>query len=141
MQLDTRTAGYDQIRDVVLEVVPSDDAEPLLARARAHVLAWNGSADAGQPAFGIVQLYYRALLERALAPLLAPAVDADPRFVYRWPLADEPLRRLLDERPRAPAHARTRGLAAPSCAPCCSTRCASSTATPRGRGSTRPGAR
>src|SRR5205814_1144483 len=46
-----------------------------------------------------------ALLARALAPLLTPAVDADPKFVYRWPLADEPLRRLLDERP---AHLLTR---------------------------------
>jgi penicillin amidase len=99
MQLDTRTLGYDQIRDVLLEVVPSGETEPLLARARAHVLAWNGRADTDQPGFRIVQLYYRALLERALAPLFAPAVEVDPGFVYRWPLADEPLRRLLDERP------------------------------------------
>jgi penicillin G amidase len=99
MQLDTRTEGYDQIRAVLLEVVASDDADPLLARARAHVLAWNGRADADQPGFRIVQLYYRALLERVLTPLFAPAVAADPGFVYRWPLADEPLRRLLDERP------------------------------------------
>jgi penicillin amidase len=34
-----------------------------------------------------------------LAPLLAPARAADPAFVYRWPLADEPLRRVLEERP------------------------------------------
>jgi len=44
-------------------------------------------------------VYYRTLLERALTPLLAPAFEADPSFVYRWPLADEVLRRLLDERP------------------------------------------
>jgi penicillin amidase len=99
MQLDTRTMGYDQIRELVLEIVPGDEPEPLLARARAHVRDWNGRADVDQPGFRIVQLYYRALLERALAPLLAPAVAADPSFVYRWPLADEPLRRLLDERP------------------------------------------
>jgi penicillin amidase len=99
MQLDTRAAGYDQIRDVLLDVVPSDEADPPLARARAHVAAWNGRADLDQPGFRIVQLYYRALLERVLAPLLAPAVAVDPEFVYRWPLADEPLRRLLEERP------------------------------------------
>ena len=99
MQLDTRTEGYDQIRDVVLEVVPDTETEPLLVRARDHVRAWNGRADADQVGFRIVQLYYRALTERALAPLLAPAVAVDPNFVYRWPLADEPLRRLLDERP------------------------------------------
>jgi penicillin amidase len=47
----------------------------------------------------LLHAYYRTLLERALEPLLAPAIAADPNFVYRWPLADEVLRRLLDERP------------------------------------------
>jgi penicillin amidase len=99
MQLDTRARGYDEIRDVLLEIVPSTETDPLLARARAHALAWNGRADVDQRGFRIVQLYYRALLERVLSSVLAPAVEADPTFVYRWPLADEPLRRLLEERP------------------------------------------
>ena len=108
MQLDTRAAAYDQIRDIVLEVVPSDEPEPLLARARAHVQAWNGRADVGEAGFRILHLYYRALLARALAPLLTKAVAADPAFVFRWPLVDEPLRRLLEERP---PHLLTRGFA------------------------------
>ena len=37
MQLDTRARGYDQLRDIVLEVVPADERDPLLARAREHV--------------------------------------------------------------------------------------------------------
>jgi penicillin amidase len=105
MQLDTRARGYDQLRDIVLEVAAPDDRDPLLARAREHAQSWNGNADLDQPGFRILYAYYFALLERALAPLLAPAVDADPAFVYRWPLADEPLRRLLEERP---AHLLTR---------------------------------
>jgi penicillin amidase len=108
MQLDTRAEAYDQIRDVVLEVVPSDEPEPLLVRARAQVQAWNGRADVDQPGFRILHVYYRALLARALGPLLAAAVAADPAFVFRWPLADEPLRRLLDERPPPPV---SRGVA------------------------------
>ena len=108
MQLDTRAAAYDPIRDLVLEVVPSDEREPLLARARAQVQAWNGRADVDQPGFRILHVYYRALLARALAPLLAKAVAADPAFVFRWPLVDEPLRRLLEERP---PHLLTRGFA------------------------------
>ncbi len=99
MQLDTRAAGYDMIRDIVLEVVPPDDPGPLLARARGHVERWNGRADVDQPGFRILHVYYRALLERVLGPLLGPAGEADPDFVYRWPLADEPLRRVLEERP------------------------------------------
>jgi len=106
MQLDTRAEGYEQIRSTVLDALPSDEAEPLLVKARAHVEAWNGRADVDQRGFRILHAYYRALLERALGPLLAGAVEVDPTFVYRWPLADEVLRRLLEEQP---VHLLTRG--------------------------------
>jgi len=105
MQLDTRAEGYEQIRATILDVVAESESDPNLKRARELVRDWNGTADAGEPAFRIVHVYYRTLLVRALEPLLAPAIEADPAFVYRWPLADEALRRLLDERP---AHLLTR---------------------------------
>ena len=99
MQLDTRAEGYEQIRATILDVVTRDERDPKLKRARELAEQWSGSADVDQTAFRLLQAYYRALLERALTPLLAPAFEADPTFVYRWPLADEVLRRLLDERP------------------------------------------
>jgi penicillin amidase len=99
MQLDTKAEGYEQIRATILDVVGADDREPKLKHARKLAEQWNGTADVDQTAFRLLQAYYRALLERALTPLLAPAFEADPSFVYRWPLADEVLRRLLDERP------------------------------------------
>lgn len=99
MQLDTRALAYEPIRDLILEVVAEDEPDPALAAARRYAAEWNGRADADEAAFRILQVYYRALLQRVLAPLLAPAFAADARFVYRWPLADEPLMRLLDERP------------------------------------------
>jgi penicillin G amidase len=99
MQLDTRAAGYDYVRELLLEAVPDDEHDPLLLRARALVIAWNGRADIDQAAFPILHRYYLALLERVLAPLLAAPAAADPQFRYRWPLADESLRRLLEERP------------------------------------------
>jgi penicillin amidase len=99
MQLDTRAEGYEQIRATVLEVVASDERDRKLEHARELAAAWNGHADVDQSAFRMLHAYYRALLERTLEPLLAPAIEADPEFVYRWPLADETLRRLLDERP------------------------------------------
>ncbi len=101
MQLDTRAEGYDFVRDIALEVLAPDDPDPVLRRVRAHVAAWNGRADADQPGFRLLQVFYRALLERVLSPLLARPRAADPAFVYRWPLADEPLRRLLEARPAA----------------------------------------
>jgi penicillin G amidase len=99
MQLDTRAEGYERIRETILAVVPKDEQEPKLMRARNLAEAWNGTADVDQTAFRLLHAYYRTLLDRALTPLLAPAIEADPSFVYRWPLADEVLRRLLDERP------------------------------------------
>jgi penicillin amidase len=99
MQLDTRAEGYEQIRETILAVVPADEREPHFKQARELAQSWNGNADVDQPAFRLLHAYYRALIERTLEPLLKPAIAADPNFVYRWPLADEVLRRLLDERP------------------------------------------
>jgi penicillin amidase len=101
MQLDTRAGAYDFLRDIVLEVVADDDPEPALRETRTIIAAWNGHADAGEAGFRLLQLYYGALLEAVLAPLVAPAANIDPEFVYRWPLADEPLRRLLEAQPAA----------------------------------------
>lgn len=99
MQLDTRAEGYELIRDIALEALPPDEPDRLLASVRDAVARWNGRADAEQSGFRLLHVFYRALLERVLSPLLTPALEADPDFVYRWPLADEPLRRLLEERP------------------------------------------
>lgn len=99
IQLDTRAEAYDLIRDIALEVLGPAESEPDLARARARIAGWNGRADVDQVGFRLLQIYYRVLRERLLAPLLVRARAADPHFVYRWPLADEPLRRLLETRP------------------------------------------
>jgi penicillin G amidase len=99
MQLDTLAEGYELIRTTILDVVPADEREPQLKRARELAQAWNGHADVDQAAFRMLHAYYRTLTERTLEPLLAPAIAADSNFVYRWPLADEVVRRLLDERP------------------------------------------
>jgi penicillin amidase len=99
MQLDTRAEGYEQIRSVLLAALPADEQDPELAVARAALEGWNGHADEDQTGFRLLQAFYRALLERVLTPLLGAAIAADPGFVYRWPLADEPLRRVLEEQP------------------------------------------
>jgi penicillin amidase len=99
MQLDTRAEGYEQVRATILDVVAADERDAKLAEARALAAAWNGHADVDQAAMRLLHAYYRTLLERTLEPLLIPAIEEDPAFVYRWPLADEVLRRLLDERP------------------------------------------
>lgn len=108
LQLDTRAEAYDAIRDVVLEVLEVREEDPVLRAARAHIEAWNGRADAQEVGFRLLHTAYRAFGQALLGPLLAPARALDPTFAYRWPLGDEPLRRLLDERPAhllPPGHA------------------------------------
>ena len=100
LQLDTRAEAYDLVRDIALEVLDEGEADPRLAAVRNHIAAWNGRADASEIGFRLLHVYYRALLDEVLGPLLAPALAVDPGFVYRWPLGDEPLRRVLEERPR-----------------------------------------
>lgn len=101
MQLDTRVEAYDEIRRVALEVLDGDDDDEdgVVAFARAAIEDWDGRAETSNVGFRLLHAFHRELLERLLAPLLAPAIEADPGFVYRWPLADEAMRRLLDERP------------------------------------------
>jgi penicillin amidase len=99
MQLDTTAEAYELVRALVLETVPANEQDERLARAREYVRSWSGRAGAEEPAFRVLQLYYRALLETVLGTLLTAPAAADPTFVYRWPLADEPLRRILEERP------------------------------------------
>ncbi len=99
MQLDTRSEPLELIRQIVQEVLPYDDPDVSLARVRHHVDAWNGRADTDQPGFRLLHAFYRDLIEGTLAPLMAPVREADPEFVYKWYLADEPLRRILESRP------------------------------------------
>jgi len=99
IQLDTRVEAYDEIRRIALDVLDPDDPDPSVAAARAAIAAWNGRAEPSEVGFRLLHEFHRALIERLLVPLLAPAIAADPGFVHRWPLADESMRRLLDERP------------------------------------------
>jgi penicillin amidase len=80
MQLDAQAAAYEALQALVLEAVPEVEQDAALARARDHVRNWSGRAEAEEPGFRILHLYYRALLERVLGPLLAAPAAADPAF-------------------------------------------------------------
>ncbi len=99
MQLDTRAAGYDALRDLLLDVLPDNEPDERLRTVRAIVAGWDGHAQIDQPGFRLLHNYYLALLERVLGALLVTPAETHAQFVYRWPLADEPLRRILEERP------------------------------------------
>ena len=96
MQLDTRTKVYDQIRAGCRG--RCERRRRPAARTRARTCS-RGTAARTLISPGSGRSSTMALLERA-QPLFAPAVAADPGFVYRWPLADEPLRGCSTSAPR-----------------------------------------
>lgn len=99
IQLDTHSAYNDFVVELTLEVVGESEADPLLRRFRELVVGWDGTANVDQSGFLAVGRLARAIVAGVLTPLLAPAADADPDFVYNWALADEPVRRILETRP------------------------------------------
>lgn len=99
LQLDTRADMYDMLRDVVLSSIPATTTDPVLAQARALLGEWNGYAERDSLAMPVLERFYDQLLERVIGAALQRVRAADPQFVYRWPLADEVLRRILEERP------------------------------------------
>lgn len=97
IQLDTRAAAMDFYHDLVLTSIPPGDAA--LSRARSNIESWNGHADADQRGYPILAAFRRQLRIQLLAPIVSRALEADPQFRYTWPLGEEAVLRILDERP------------------------------------------
>lgn len=99
IQRDLSVPVFAEARDIVREVVATDDPDFLLLRVRTHVAEWDGTGAADQTGFRLLDAYFGALQEEMLAPLLAPAREADPDFTFRWWKSWESVRRILEERP------------------------------------------
>jgi penicillin amidase len=91
--------AYDQLRDTILSSVAADDSDTALSLAREQIRQWDGHASADSRAMPILDRYYDQLLEHLLGPVLLHIREINPNFQYRWPLVDETMRRVLDERP------------------------------------------
>lgn len=97
--LDVRSRGMDPFRDIVLEVIGDGEADEGLRAARALAAGWDGTAGVDQSGYRFLRAFAADVERAVFAPLVAPCVKADPTFVYRWFLRDEPLLRILEERP------------------------------------------
>ncbi len=98
LQLDTRTEMGDWYRDLVLEVVPEDEEDALLLRARNLVANWNGTADADQSGYALLRWFRQELHTTVIQPLVLASRRADDDFWYNWPYAEEVVRRVVDSR-------------------------------------------
>lgn len=107
MQTDLRAPIYEDLRRLVLRTVEARDPDTLLRRVRRHVEEWDGTGAPDQVGFRLLDAYFGALQEGVLAPLLAPARQADPDFTFYTGKSWESVLRLLEERPahmRPPGH-------------------------------------
>ncbi|TVR59997.1 MAG: penicillin acylase family protein [Gemmatimonadales bacterium] len=98
-QLDTHSLEHEEVRRLVLDLIPENPSDSVLARIRTQADQWDGRANAGSVPFRTLEIARRALRDAALAPLLAPVVEEVPGFRYTWLLAHEAAFRLLEERP------------------------------------------
>lgn len=99
LQLDTRAAIFDDLASIILSCIGPDDADLSVRAARAAVESWNGRADAESVGFRVLERYASTLREVLINPLWTQGRARDIGLTY-WSMQDEePLRRILEERP------------------------------------------
>lgn len=100
MQLDTRVEGLEPYRAFVLRAIPQSAASSDLASIRAAVAAWNGRADADQPAVAFLTSLQRSIDRRLTALITAWAVAQQGGGGFRLrAVHDEPWLRLIEAQP------------------------------------------
>ncbi|MCB9839139.1 MAG: penicillin acylase family protein [Phycisphaeraceae bacterium] len=99
LQLDTTAPRHERWRAMILDATSGEKATGDLAGALAILKDWNGTADADQPAYRILSRFRSLLRREIVTPLVAPCLEIDASFVYRWTNTDEPVLRLVEERP------------------------------------------
>ena len=102
IQLDNRAVflGRWQVQALATLNDASLSKDPLLNEAKVLVTNWGGRAAVDSVGYRIVKAFRLATLDRAIAPLVAPAVKKDPKFRYSRIWQNEgPLWALLSSRP------------------------------------------
>ncbi len=102
IQLDNRAVFLDRWQATALATLSdvSLSKDPLLNEAKTLVANWGGRAAVDSVGYRIVKAFRLATLDRAMAPLVAPAVKKDPKFRYSRIWQNEgPLWALLSSRP------------------------------------------
>jgi penicillin G amidase len=98
--LDTRAPMMDLYKEHLLRALPEPEAaDELVAQAAELIKSWDGTSNADQVGYRLLREYRRRLHQSMVGPLLAPVHAAYPGFRYAWLNSDEPVLRLLDERP------------------------------------------
>ncbi len=98
IQLDTQVPFYDFYKELILESVDPDDPDVELRTLRELVAGFNGRADIEQRGLALLQSFHGVLRSQMSNALMSqfhhPALEEAP-----FRINEEPLRRLLDQRP------------------------------------------
>ena len=96
--LDTRVERFEPARNIILAL---EGESAGLVKARALAKAWNGTADADQVGYRLVRRFAQRLRAGVTEALLGPAIAAaaTANINFEFGLRDEPLIRVLEERP------------------------------------------
>lgn len=100
IQLDTRAAGFDLFQRLILDEIAERDEDPMISMARREAAAWTGKAEADSIGFRVIERFRNTLADRLLGPMWKQRRRVDPAFRYWCMQDDEPLTRILEERPQ-----------------------------------------
>lgn len=99
LQLDTLAPRDERWRTIIRAAVSETNTTGDLAQAVSILDRWDGTANTDQPGYRILERFRRLLRREVLTPLVAPCLEIDPEFVYHWINTDEPVLRIIEERP------------------------------------------
>ena len=101
VQLDDRALLLTRWKDLFLETLTpaAISAKPDRAVLRSRLETWNGRASVDSSAYLLVRRWRDAVAERALLPIFAPCREEYDRFDFHRLNYEEPLWRLMRERP------------------------------------------
>jgi penicillin amidase len=99
LQLDTEVPHFGFYRDLILKAVPPKDGPAEWRAARRAVESWDGRADADSVGFRVINGFRRRVLHELIERPLERVSAVVPDFNYWWFNDDEPLMRLIEERP------------------------------------------
>lgn len=101
LELDTLAPRHERLRAIVLGAMDEADATGDIAKAIERINSWDGTASADQSGYRLLNVFRRQLRREVITPLVAPCLEIEEGFAYRWTNTDEPVLRLIEE---APAH-------------------------------------
>jgi penicillin amidase len=102
IQLDNRAVFLERWQALALATLDEGATakDPLLREAKMFIANWGGRAAIDSVGYRLVKAFRLATLDRAMAPLIAPAIARDPKFRYSriWQ-SEGPLWALVSTRP------------------------------------------